>query len=75
MHNAAYGNNTIAGQPIYLYKAELRYELAKGFFVTLNIEWNMVNYPVDEANTLWADPYCVFGVRADTRVQKVSKYS
>jgi iron complex outermembrane recepter protein len=70
VRNPAYGNNTIAGQPIYLYKAELRYELAKGFYVAPNVEWNMVNYPVDEANTLWADPYRVFGVRAGYKSPK-----
>jgi iron complex outermembrane recepter protein len=63
VRNAAYGNNTIAGQPIYLYKAELRYEFAKGFYVAPSLEWNMVNYPVDEADTLWADPYRVFSLR------------
>jgi len=30
----------------------------------------MVNYPVDEANTLWADPYGVFGVRAGYKSPK-----
>jgi iron complex outermembrane recepter protein len=44
--------------------------LAKGFYVAPNVEWNMVNYPVDEANTLWADPYRVFGVRAGYKSQK-----
>jgi len=70
VHNAAYGTNTIAGQPIYLYKAELRYELTNGLYVAPNVEWNMANYPVDEANTLWADPYYVLGVRAGYKSPK-----
>jgi iron complex outermembrane receptor protein len=70
VHNAAYGTKTIAGQPIYLYKAELRYELTNGLYVAPNVEWNMANYPVDEANTLWADPYYVLGVRAGYKSPK-----
>jgi iron complex outermembrane receptor protein len=38
VRHAAYGNNTIVRQPTYLYKAELRYELAKGFYIAPNIE-------------------------------------
>ena len=61
----------ISPKPIYFYKAEIRYELARGFYVAPNVECNIVHYPVDEANTLWADPYCVLlGVRAGYQSSK-----
>jgi iron complex outermembrane recepter protein len=31
--------------------------------VGTNVEWNILKYPVDEANTLFADPYAILGVR------------
>jgi iron complex outermembrane recepter protein len=62
-HDAVYGNNRIAGTPVDFYKAELRYEHPCGFYCGPNMEWNMVKYPVDEANTLFADPYALLGFR------------
>jgi iron complex outermembrane receptor protein len=58
-----YGDNRIAGTPVDYYKAELLYEHPCGFYCGPNVEWNMVKYPVDEANTLFADPYALLGFR------------
>jgi iron complex outermembrane receptor protein len=58
-----YRNNRIAGTPVHYYKAELRYEHPCGFYCGPNVEWNVVKYPVDEANTLFADPYALLGFR------------
>jgi len=58
-----YGNNRIAGTPVDFYKAELLYKHPCGFYCGPNVEWNIVKYPVDEANTLFADPYALLGFR------------
>ena len=58
-----YGNNRIAGTPVDFYKAELLYEHPCGFYCGPNVGWNVVKYPVDEANTLFADPYALLGFR------------
>ena len=62
--DAAYGNHRIAGNPGQAYKAEIRYEHPSGFYAGPNVEWNIVKYPVDEANTLFAEPYVLLGFRA-----------
>jgi len=62
-HDPVYGGNRIAGTPVYFYKAELRYEHPCGFYGGPNVEWNASRYPVDEANTLFAGPYALFGFR------------
>jgi iron complex outermembrane receptor protein len=58
-----YGDNRVAGTPVHFYKAELLYQHPSGFYIGANIEWNMVRYPVDEANTLFADSYALLGCR------------
>ncbi|HEX4086949.1 MAG TPA: TonB-dependent receptor [Chthoniobacteraceae bacterium] len=62
-HDPVYGDNRIAGTPVDFYKAELRYEHPCGFYCGPNVEWNVVKYPVDEANSLFADPYALLGFR------------
>jgi len=54
-----YGNNRIASIPVHYYKAQLLYENPCGFYCGPNVEWNITRYPVDEANTLSADPYAL----------------
>ena len=48
----------------------MRYEHPSGFFVGPNVEWNVVKYPVDEANSLFADPYALLGLRAGYRTKR-----
>ncbi len=61
--NAVYGDHRIAGNPVQAYKAELRYEHPCGLYAGPNVEWNVVRYAVDEANTLYSDPYALLGCR------------
>ena len=65
-----YGTHRIAGTPVHLYKAELRYEHPRGFYAGVNVEWNVEKYPADEANSLFADPYALLGLRAGYRTVK-----
>ena len=68
--DAVYGNKRIAGNPVQSYKAEIRYEHPCGIYFGPNVEWNIVKYPVDEANTLFADPYALLGFRAGYKMKK-----
>ncbi len=68
--DAVYGNKRIAGNPVQAYKAEIRYEHPSGIYFGPNVEWNIVKYPVDEANTLFADPYALLGFRTGYKTRK-----
>lgn len=68
--NPTYGNNRIAGMPVDYYKAELLYEHPSGFYCGPNVEWDLIKYPVDEANTLYADPYALLGFRIGYKSKK-----
>jgi iron complex outermembrane receptor protein len=62
-----YGDNRIAGIPIHVYEAQLLYETPSGFYAGPNVQCNFSRYPVDQANTLFADSYAVLGFRAGFR--------
>ena len=68
--NAVFGNNRIAGIPIHVYEAQLLYEGPFGFYAGPNVQCNLSRYPVDHANTLFADAYALFGFRAGFRQHK-----
>jgi len=62
-----YGDNRIAGIPIHVYEAQLLYEGPFGFYAGPNVQCNFSSYPVDQANTLFADSYALLGFRAGFR--------
>ena len=62
-----YGDNRIAGIPIHAYEAQLLYETPVGFYAGPNVQCNLSRYPVDHANTLFADAYALIGFRAGFR--------
>jgi iron complex outermembrane receptor protein len=62
-----YGDNRIAGIPIHVYEAQLLYQSPSGFYAGPNLQCNLSRYPVDEANTLFADSYVLLGFRAGFR--------
>ena len=62
-----YGDNRIAGIPIHIYEAQLLYETPFGFYAGPNVQCNLSRYPVDQANTLFADAYSLVGFRAGFR--------
>jgi iron complex outermembrane receptor protein len=65
--NSVYGDNRIAGIPIHVYEVQLLYESPVGFYAGPNLQCNLSRYPVDEANTLFADSYVLLGFRAGLR--------
>ena len=59
---------TIAsGIPVHVYEGQLLYESPSGFYAGPNLQCNFSRYPIDEANTLFADPYVLLGFRAGFR--------
>jgi iron complex outermembrane receptor protein len=62
--DAVYGRNRLAGIPVHLYRAELTYRHRSGFYAGPGMTWSPSRYPVDHANTLYADPYVIVSARA-----------
>jgi iron complex outermembrane receptor protein len=65
-----YGNNVLPGIPKQFLRAELLYTSPGGFYVGPNLEWSPQNYPVDMANTLFADSYAILGFKLGQRAAK-----
>ena len=65
--NALYGDNRLPGVPVHIYEAQLLYESPSGFYAGPSLHCNLCRYPVDEANTLFADAYVLVGLRAGFR--------
>jgi iron complex outermembrane recepter protein len=65
--DSVYGDNRIAGIPIHLYEAQLLYQTPSGFYAGPNVQCSLSRYPVDQANTLFADSYALLGFRAGIR--------
>src|SRR5262249_22259378 len=62
--NAVYRDNRLPGIPAHVYEAQLLYEGTFGFYAGSNVQCTLSRYPVDEANTLFADSYALLGFRA-----------
>ena len=65
-----YGSNQLPGLPEHVYRAELQYEHPCGFYVGPNVEWIITKTPVDQANTLFADPYALLGFKIGYRPKR-----
>jgi len=66
--DAQYGNNRLPIAPEHFYRAELRYEDARGWFVAPTLEWSASAIWVDYRNTAKAPAYAVLGLNAGWRV-------
>jgi iron complex outermembrane receptor protein len=60
-NDSVYGHNRIAGIPVHIYGAELRFESPAGFYAGAQAMCNLTRYPADQANTLFVDPYATAG--------------
>jgi iron complex outermembrane receptor protein len=65
--NAVSGDNRLPGIPVHAYEAQLLYQSPSGFYAGPNLRCNFSRYPVDEANSLFADSYVLLGFRAGFR--------
>jgi len=66
--NPVYGDNRLPGIPVHVYEAQLLYQTPSGFYAGPSVQCNLSRYPVDEANTLFADSYVLLGFRAGFRL-------
>jgi iron complex outermembrane recepter protein len=69
-NDPVYRNNSIAGIPIHLYEAELRFESPEGFYAGPQVQYNITRYPADQANTQFVDSYGTVGFSAGYRAKK-----
>lgn len=63
-----FGGNTLPGLPKSLFKGEIVYRASYGVHVAVNLEHSPSRYPVDMANTLFADPYTLWGARIGQKI-------
>lgn len=59
------GNNKLAGAPDHVVAVTARYQVSDAFGVGAGIDWRPTKTPVDNMNTLYADPYATVAVRGD----------
>jgi iron complex outermembrane receptor protein len=58
-----YGDNQLPGIPEHFLRAELLYRGGETFYAGPTFEWSPESYPVDMANTLYADSYAIVGFK------------
>jgi iron complex outermembrane receptor protein len=68
--DAAFGDNRLAGAPEHFLRAELLYEAESGLYGGPGVEWVPDAYPVDHANTLYAEGYAVLGAKLGYRLER-----
>ncbi len=69
-NDAVFKNNQLAGVPEHFYRASAVYNWDEGFYLGPNVEWIPSKYAVDHRNTLYADGYAIFGVKAGYNLKK-----
>lgn len=62
------GNNRLAGAPRHIVSALLNYDLTEDWAVQGALRWSPEKTPVDNMNTLYADPYVVVDLRTQYRL-------
>jgi iron complex outermembrane receptor protein len=65
-----YGDNTLPGIPKQFLRAEALFTTPDGYYAGPGLEWSPQGYPVDMANTLFADAYATLGFKFGQRVSK-----
>ena len=62
-NDPVYGDNRLGGIPVMLYEMNLMYEAPGGFYAGPNLQCNLTPYPVDQQNTMDAEPYVLLGFK------------
>ncbi len=63
-------DNRLPSFPEHFFKAELMYQHASGLYLGPNMEQTFEGYPIDMANTFFADNYTVWGFKVGMRADK-----
>ncbi|MEI6321281.1 MAG: TonB-dependent receptor, partial [Pseudomonadota bacterium] len=71
--NATYGNNRLPGIPAMALRSEVLWAPAPGWYVGPTLEWSSKT-AVDMANTLFADPFTLWGLKAGVRIDKGASF-
>lgn len=64
------GNNRLAGAPPHLIHALLQYQATDAWMLQGGVRWSPGSVPVDNMNTLFADPYAVVDLRTEYKIDK-----
>lgn len=64
------GNNRLAGAPRHLVNATLQFQATESWSLQGTARWVPEKTPVDNMNTLYADPYVIVGLRTDYRINR-----
>lgn len=62
------GDNRLAGTPSHIIHAALQYRPMEDWAIQASLKWIPDETPVDNMNTLFADPYAVVGLRTEYRI-------
>jgi iron complex outermembrane receptor protein len=72
--DAQFGDNTLPGIPKSFFRGEVGYRFAGmpggPLRIGANLEWSPQDYPVDMANTLFADSHAIWGLRVQQTIGK-----
>ena len=61
------GNNRLAGAPRHIVGVQVNYDVTEAWSLQGALRWNPEKTPVDNMNTLYADPYAVVDLRTEYR--------
>lgn len=64
------GNNRLAGAPRHLVHALLQLQATEKWTIEAALKWSPEKTPVDNMNTLFADPYAVVDLRTEYRINE-----
>lgn len=64
------GNNRLAGAPPHLVNAVLQYQATDAWKLQGVVRWSPGHMPVDNMNTLFADPFVVADLRTEYRISE-----
>ncbi len=62
------GNNRLAGAPRHLLTATLQYQVTEAWKLQGTVRWVPEKMPVDNMNTLYANPYAVVDLRSEYKI-------
>lgn len=64
------GNNHLAGAPPHLIHAQLQFQATEAWMLQGAVRWSPAKMPVDNMNTLYADPFAVVDLRTEYKIDK-----
>lgn len=64
------GDNWLAGAPRHVIHASLQYAATEDWDITAAVQWVPSKTPVDNMNTVYADPYAVVDLKTDYRINE-----